>query len=238
MANKQRIFFYDRRELLVLILLALMVALFSFTLGVHLGKRVSDSGKIVHRPQDAHLPPNTKGDSKTVQHEEDESPGRIDLMEQATGNDEALEEGMSAQLHREVLKKGIQLDQSIPVDLPQKANDEMMVKTGDDRQAGDLTGSQPEEKLPAILRKSPAGRYTIQVGSHPSLQEASRQVNSLESAGVEPFLRPVDLDGRGRWYRVYVGGYTSKTKARDIAQKYIDQHLIQSFVLAKMPKTL
>ena len=41
MEQKQRFFIYDRKEMGVLLFLGVMVAIFAFTLGVHLGKKVA-----------------------------------------------------------------------------------------------------------------------------------------------------------------------------------------------------
>ena len=95
-----------------------------------------------------------------------------------------------------------------------------------------------EELKPDTLKNSsaklPMGKFTLQVGSHQAVEEAKQQISELESKGLKPFLRPAEIHGKGKWYRVYVGGYDSKHAAEEAGVKFRGDHLIDSFVISKL----
>src|ERR1700733_14372557 len=110
MEQKQRLFIYDRREVVILVTLGLMVAAFAFTLGVHLGKKVT--GKVALSAT-AEVP-----QTGTLQ---DNLPNRQELTEQARGAQQAADDELSHTLHEEVEKSGIKLKTPRQVDLPSQA---------------------------------------------------------------------------------------------------------------------
>ena len=110
MDRKQRFFIYDRKEVFVLLILALLVAGFAFTLGVHLGKRIYKvEPKIAAVIND---PVATEGEPH---------PSRPDLVEQRKGVENAVEEALSRELHDEVSRTGIKLETGRQMKLPKSA---------------------------------------------------------------------------------------------------------------------
>jgi len=81
------------------------------------------------------------------------------------------------------------------------------VKTVDVRQA-DKPVKKASTDASAVV-------YQIQVASFRVKAEASRFQKKLFIAGFSAFIRSVDLVGKGKWYRVYAGPYSSM----DIAEK-------------------
>ena len=49
------------------------------------------------------------------------------------------------------------------------------------------------------------------------------------------FVREAQVDGHGKRYRVFVGGFETKKEADGVAQKFVKDRLIRSYVVAKMP---
>ena len=93
MEQKQRLFIYDRREVVILVTLGLTVATFAFTLGVHLGKKVTShslNSPTAEVPQTATL--------------QDNLPNKQELTEQARSAQAAADEELSHTLHEEVEK--------------------------------------------------------------------------------------------------------------------------------------
>lgn len=222
MARKQRLFIYDRREMGVLILLGVMIALFAFTLGLHMGKRVGPAAS----QGSVHLPDTPIADTTM-----DAVPDRVEINEQSKGAQQAAEQVLNESLQGEVARTGLKLDPSHQVDLPRKPKD---------TKAGATTLESPEGQtvaavLPALARSAPKGKFTLQIGSYPTLEEAKSQLQALESQGAEPFLRTAEVTGKGKWFRVYLGGFESKKQAESQAQDYLKKHLIHSFIVAKMP---
>src|SRR5690349_10995470 len=101
MSEKHRVFIYDRKEMAVLTLLGIMVAVFAFTLGMHLGKRVGGKGIAMG----AGAPGTPALETKP-----DQVPDGKDLSDESKGVQQAADESASQTLHEELERTGAKLD--------------------------------------------------------------------------------------------------------------------------------
>ena len=81
----------------------------------------------------------------------------------------------------------------------------------------DSSQAQPPAKSPTEFGS--AGTLTLQSAAYPDEPGASEFSQKLIRAGVPAYVVPVDLAGKGRWYRVRVGRFTNS----DDAKKYAAQ---------------
>ena len=116
MSRKPKYFIYDRREISILVLLGTLVAMFAFTLGVHLGKKVEKLQ--VKKDHEAVTEGKPTKLSETV---DDDVPNRLEISDQAKGIDSAMEEALDESLHEQVIQSGIQLSKRFQTELPTKA---------------------------------------------------------------------------------------------------------------------
>ena len=219
MMQKQRLFIYDRKEMGILILLGLTVAVFAFTLGVHLGKKVGP--KMI---ADAHSA------SEVVKTEKDLNPNRQELTEQSEGIQQAADETLNQELHDEVARSGIRLDVARQVDLPGKSKS----KNGGATTSAENQNNQVLMEFPSLVRNVPDGNYTLQIGSFSAANEAKDRIESLQALGLKPFVRAAEVKGKGQWFRVCLGGFESKDSAEQAGEKFISQHLVDSFIVQKL----
>ncbi len=243
MEQKQRLFIYDRKEMGVLVLLGVMVALFAFTLGVHLGKRVA-LYKPVSSADHGQAEPGS-GTLAPLQTLPDQVPNRQELAEEAKGVEHAAEEILDRRLHEEVARTGIKLDEPKPVELPKAAVSKKGGATtldGTHSSAAEpsqspSSGEKPDDELkpaehPAAGRSAPDRKYTLQVGSYQDLADASARIEEIERHGIEPYLRSVILKNKGKWYRIYLGGYDSIEAADKAGKKLRSQRVIDSYIVS------
>lgn len=225
--GKQRLFIYDRKELVVLLLIGTLVGAFAFTLGVHLGKKSAPF------KGDA----SAQGDVPPVGTLQDKSPNRQELNEQAKGVPQAVDESLNQALHEEVQRVGIKLATPRPVDLPNAPK----VDTGGATTAENTDKSHSKDQAKGSTKDSDqeaaaphVSRYSLQVGSFPSLGEAQAIRESLEARGLAPSIRSAELPGKGTWYRVFVGSYATKDEAEQLGARYQAQKFIQSFIVTQV----
>ena len=64
------------------------------------------------------------------------------------------------------------------------------------------------------------GEYIVQVSSWPSKSTANSQVKKLKTAGFASFVEPVQISGRGTWYRVRVRGFHSLAEAKNFQRTH------------------
>ena len=74
----------------------------------------------------------------------------------------------------------------------------------------------PARKTPATTVKFLP--YTIQVSSFRDPQQSMQVARKLNTKGDAAFTSPVDLTGKGKWYRVYIGNYGTLAEAKTAAQ--------------------
>lgn len=231
MTKRPSYFIYERKEVTVLIVLALALTAFAFTLGVHLGKRVG--------PKPG---PSDLADAVPAQTQDEATPDRVNLTEQGEGLEAAVTETLDTALEAEVKKTGIELKVKKPVDLPSQAKSPNAGATtpADHSAPVDHTASAPVHAPVAVATPAPESlRYTIQVGSFPTKAEAEKELKGLMTKGVEkshaPFIRQMSVKGKGDWFRLYVGGFGSKKEAEDTADGYVKKQVIHKYIVARTP---
>lgn len=205
MDKKQRFFVFDRTEYLILLGLGVMISIFSFTLGLHLGKKQAQlmTQAAVEKIQPVETLP-------------DASPGNIDLSEQSKGAEEVAAGTLQQELQAEVVKTGIKLDKAVQVELPKE------------------TVSEKKARKEVTPTDNSSGKYTLQVGSYSQDAEAQSLQSKLKEVGLESFVRKARVQGSD-WYRVFVGGFESIQDAKVTGDRYVTEKLVDSFVVAKMP---
>ncbi|MGD9058525.1 MAG: SPOR domain-containing protein [Desulfobacterales bacterium] len=80
----------------------------------------------------------------------------------------------------------------------------------------------PKATTPPPARKTPAPAvkslpYTIQVSSFRDPQQSMQVARKLNTQGDPAFTSPVTIDGKGKWYRVYIGNYRTLAEAKTAA---------------------
>ncbi len=77
------------------------------------------------------------------------------------------------------------------------------------------TATPPTRKTPAPAVKSLP--YTIQVSSFRDPLQSMQVARKLSTGGDPAFTSPVDIAGKGKWYRVYIGNYKTLAEANTAA---------------------
>ena len=79
--------------------------------------------------------------------------------------------------------------------------------------------------------------YTIQVSAYRDPQTSNRVARKLITSGDPAFTSPVDLSQKGKWYRVYIGNYTTLAEAK-IAAAGLKNRKFHYVHIAKKPYTV
>lgn len=83
----------------------------------------------------------------------------------------------------------------------------------------------------SVIQTAPRGRYTIQVGSYPNVDEAHAITDQWKAKGYPAYLVSADIPNKGRWYRVRLGGFNSKEAAEDFNEKLTVKEQVEAFVV-------
>ncbi len=77
----------------------------------------------------------------------------------------------------------------------------------------------PIASVPEAPVSTMAGKFTIQLGSYNTVEEAKQFAEGFTVRGYSPIINEVKIDGKGNWYRVSLGLF----KSVDEAKIYIKQ---------------
>jgi len=113
---------------------------------------------------------------------------------------------------------------------------------------GGTTAPQPTEAAIATVSVAPAAGdaprapssrppvagWSVQVSSHPTKAEADLQLTALQERGLEAYRVAALVDGQ-TWYRVRVGGFTTRTRAEKARSSLADQLANPDLVVAAAP---
>jgi len=95
------------------------------------------------------------------------------------------------------------------------------LQTVKDQKTTPVSKSQKSTAAPKINETvRSAGKpspYTIQVSAYRNPQTSNRVARKLITGGDPAFTSPIDISGKGKWYRVYIGNYTTLKEARTAA---------------------
>ncbi len=76
-----------------------------------------------------------------------------------------------------------------------------------------------EKPIETLSKTSHGGKFSIQVGSYSSSTEAKTRVSHWKKRGYSAFMTTGEIPGKGTWYRVRLGAFSSKPEA----QKFLDK---------------
>ncbi|MCP4447656.1 MAG: hypothetical protein GY811_20305 [Myxococcales bacterium] len=86
---------------------------------------------------------------------------------------------------------------------------------------------EDSDKASTSTPKKSRKRFTLQVGSFQDKDEADTFFRSLQGGSYAPYMVEADVPGKGTYFRVRVGGYTSFDEALDAKSNFEDsQHVI------------
>src|SRR3990172_5428263 len=209
----------SNRQIVYLFLGFVILFIFTFSLGVIVGKGLGGSKTQITSEE---APPKTSG--KDVQESEETT--------QIITGKELPSESPTAPIQEEM----IEVEEEVNIQIPPSGPFEKQIETKTDKpSSGELLSEKPLPTVEPMEKKSqletnkvepikkdiaalpaiqPGGRYTIQIGAFQKEEEAKQIVNNLKSKGYPAFIKTAEVPGKGTWYRVRIGTFTTRVTAK------------------------
>ena len=92
---------------------------------------------------------------------------------------------------------------------------------------------KPSVKPAKTVVASAKAPHVLQVASFKSPDEAGILMRSLEKKGYLPYIQQADLGSKGIWYRVFLGPYANKDKAKTAALSLKVKEKLDSLIRRK-----
>lgn len=232
--EKSNVFVFDKKELALLVLFFIVMAVTSFVLGVRFGKHHT-MGKVNIQEQDQQtvnlVSQKEEEIGKIVDEEAAVQQGLNDKGETEQSEGEVAGGGTEKSIDDQTFQKlKNEFEKLEAQDFKRKDQIEMNQGESDTSDLNEQIEQQIDEGVSDTstrredndqLKPDQAivGKYTIQVGSFKTLNEAQEFADAFLIRDYSPIINEVDIDGSGKWYRVSLGVFGS---IRD-AKTYVSQ---------------
>lgn len=210
MDDKTNLYVFEKKEVLLIFVFMILIAVTSFVLGVKIGK------SFTYTEVERAVEESARVDMKSTQEE------AVQQMMEVENPAKDYEEDVHSRIEEHIRREFEADERRVAPPMPQ---DKVEQQIEIPQEQPLLQGEPLESTAPAISENSLRGKYTIQVGSHRSKTEAEQFANGFKVRGYDPIINEVEVPGRGIWYRVSIGIFDSISDARDYAIK--EQSLFQ-----------
>ncbi len=218
MDENTKLYVFSKKEVALIFLFLFLIALTSFAFGVKIGKDYSCEMAGI-TPQDKARVELLSGQEEKVNEvvEEIENKEAEPKEEELQNLNQKLEEHIKAETSGE----GKRFEKKPEAEAaPEVDSGNQMVEP-----APGTVVEEPQTKKPTTLKDQYSGKYTINLGSYRSLEEAEAFAEGFKVRGYNPIINEAELPNRGIWYRVSLGVFDTISDAKDFVKK--EQSLFQ-----------
>jgi cell division protein FtsN len=217
--DKSKLVLFNKKEITLILVFVIVVAITSFTLGVKIGKKYSfqqhgytaSDQHLINRPKAMDLQSATEEKVHKVINKESETPS-TETKQKAIIND------TYEKLKKEFSKLDEEQTSAPKANVNKKRVETKIAEPPADQNILDIV-KKSKDTLIEENRDQYVGKYTIQLGSHQNLEEAEKFADGFKVRGYNPIINEVDIKNRGIWYRVSLGVFSTVSEAK----KYIKQ---------------
>ena len=116
-----------------------------------------------------------------------------------------------------------------------KLMDESKNRLGDELEKFSSEDKKTENKNVAPQTSSPMdGKYTIQLGSYPSVEEAKSFAEGFTVRGYSPIINETTIEAKGTWYRVSLGLFGTVEEAKTYIKNEQSLFSGQDYVITEL----
>lgn len=202
MDDKTNLYVFEKKEVALIFIFMILIAVTSFVLGVKVGK------SFTYNEVDQAL---DQVNQVEILSDEEEKANQV--MDQASPtSDDDFEEDVHRRIE-EHIKNEFEKDSGDyePEETNPMPSDDLLSGEPLEAEAEDVQDDQQSEQL--------RGKYTIQLSSHRSKNEAQEFAQGFEVRGYEPIINEVEVPDKGVWYRVSIGAFDTITEAKEYVLK-------------------
>lgn len=240
MEDNNKLFVFEKKEVMLIFVFIVLIAVISFTLGVRTGKQLS-------LKQDDYTSDDVQGiNLKSV---EEENVEEIVKQKGTTDFEKSLEdEGSSVKEESNdsstEARPADVLESRLKEEMEKLAREKIPAETtavdsATDSEKDAATESMSESMVPKEA-STPAvapdytGKFTIQLFSHQSQESAQDFADAFIIKGYDVIINEVIIPGKGKWYRVGIGAFKTVNEAEDYLQKEKDLFQSQQYIIQKI----
>lgn len=218
MEDQNKLFVFEKKEVFLIFLFIILIAVISFTLGVRIGKQLS-------LKSDDYSSEDVKSiELKSIDEEQVEKV--ID-----TGASSFEKSVSSKTKNEEGLNVNSEMENRLKEEMAKLAKEEIIINKDEVTETVPKVENTVESEKEEVKGKGEdsnefSGKYTIQLFSHQSQGTAQEFADGFISKGYDVIINEVIIPGKGKWYRVSIGIFDDVNKAKDYLEN--EKNLFQS----------
>ena len=189
--NKNKLFVFDKKEVFLIFIFLILIAITAFTVGVRVGKNLLLKSE-GHTSEEI-----SKLDIKTEREEEIENMMR-EVAPLPQNEDDAYE-AYKDRLDQELQETITEESPAPEIEEPSNPFEESL---------NSITEVKESDNA-----ENYSGKWTVQIVSFPDKESAVDFANGFVARGYNPIINSVALKERGTWYRVSLGLFDTKAEA-------------------------
>ena len=211
MEENNKLFVFEKKEVILIFVFIILIAIISFTLGVRTGKELS-----------------LKHDNYTNEDINNINLKSVDeeYVEQVVKKDNDFENSMENSAEGEAKSLDAKaMEQRLKEEMEKLASESDHVPMeGDKPETESNAPSKMEEQSPQANNSESSdnnftGKYTIQLFSHQNESAAQEFADVFRLKGYDVIINEVVIPGKGKWYRVSIGVFDNMNDAKDYLTK-------------------
>ncbi|MDO9183832.1 MAG: SPOR domain-containing protein [Bacteriovorax sp.] len=209
MDSKTKLYVFAKKEVALIFIFMILIAITSFVMGVKIGKNYSLEMAGV-----------TPEDQKKV----------VELL---SNKEEALEDiKKNAEAHT-VESSDIEHKLQEKITAEFGGNGKATHETAEPTHSANMSTEKPAHE--ALSKDGLSGKFTIQLGSHRTLKEAEDFAEGFKARGYDTIINQIEIKGKGTWYRVSLGAFSNMEEAKSYINKEKTLFIGQDYAIVKMP---
>lgn len=189
--EENKVIIFEKKEIVLILLFVVVLIITSFTLGIRLGKKLSMDASGIKEE-----------DVKTVE-----------LKSTAEEDADKTIEADAALNDEEKLKKLMDESKARLSDELEKFSSEEPAAPAPSENTENFSSTTQTTQEEASSAKT-SGRYTIQLGSYNTIEEAKSFAEGFTVRGYNPIINEVKIPGKGNWFRVSLGLFNTVQEAK------------------------
>jgi septal ring-binding cell division protein DamX len=243
MEEKSKLLVIDKKEAALLFVSTFIVCVIAFLLGIKVGKRISYERAGFNQQ-----------DFQTIDLKSKEEELAQKIMNQKAIPEKEVKEDINRRLEKEIEKLNEVDKETLLKEREQRQREQDQsdasskspeIKKQTDSptvseqiRPEEQSTSEPDESQVIFKRGDQSekyvGKFTIQLGSHPKLEDAKEFANGFSVRGYNPIINEVYLKGRGTWYRVSLGHFETIANAKSYIEKEKSLFQNQEYVISEI----
>jgi cell division protein FtsN len=212
MDSKTKLFVFAKKEVALIFIFMILIAITSFVLGVKIGKNYS-----------MQLAGITPQDQKMV----------VELLSK---KEEDLADIKSNSESHAVETSDIEhkLQEKISEEFGAGPKEHKAASIGHESSAN-MSTEKGHATASNMATDGLSGKFTIQLGSHRTLKEAEEFAEGFKARGYDTIINQIEIKGKGTWYRVSLGAFSTMDEAKSYTSKEKTLFIGQDYTIVKMP---